>query len=266
MSFGASATAAIFRLARGALMVTAALGPLGHAGPLETSTAQALSRASAAARTGADQTTQKAFGAASASAQRARQRTQKAFDDIAGFSAPEVPRIDVKGLAGTDVGAIAKKYAQITRGPHATQPVPLLVFISFSMPMPSLHALVKEARKTGAVLLLRGLVHNSLRPTLLAVHRLIGDNKRPVTIQIDPRQFRRYHVKVVPTFALTFPPGPNARTCRVQPKACDHFTPDHVRVSGDVTMRYALQYMSRQDPRAAPLAEPLLAKLERDEP
>lgn len=70
----------------------------------------------------------------------------------------------------------------------------LLVFVSFSMPEQSLKLWSQQAEKTGASLILRGLINNSLQATT--------QNKIIAGFNIDPEKFNQYDIKSVPAVVL----------------------------------------------------------------
>lgn len=125
------------------------------------------------------------------------------------------------------------------------QPVPggLSVFVSLAMPRASLNVLVAEAERTGATLVLRGMVDRSLTQTMLAVQTLIGG--RQVAWTIDPEAFARFQVEAVPVFVLTRhgarPSGCGDDRCFAQD--------DFVRLAGDVSISYALDAIDRLAPQ-----------------
>jgi conjugal transfer pilus assembly protein TrbC len=118
----------------------------------------------------------------------------------------------------------------------------LSVFVSLGMPEGSLAHLVDEAARTGATLVLRGMVEQSLTKTLLAVRRLTGD--RPVAWTIDPEAFARFQVETVPVFVLT--------RAGARPAGCGEEVgfgqDDTLRLAGDVSIAYALDTMERLAP------------------
>jgi conjugal transfer pilus assembly protein TrbC len=121
----------------------------------------------------------------------------------------------------------------------AAAPGGLTVFVSLSMPKASLEALVAEAERTGATLVLRGMRERSLTKTAEAVQRLIG--ARQVAWTIDPDAFRRFRVESVPVFVLT--------RAGARPKACGEDVcladEDYARIAGDMSIAYALDTIER---------------------
>jgi type-F conjugative transfer system pilin assembly protein TrbC len=86
----------------------------------------------------------------------------------------------------------------------------LRIFVTLAMPRESLKRLASQAASAGAVLVLRGLAHDSMRQTLAAIAAL----QAPAATrwQIDPPAFERYQVEQAPTFVLLLPETPEAST------------------------------------------------------
>ena len=159
---------------------------------------------------------------------------------------PSAPRINALPQPATvtslDLGAMARGYAAagagndtpLTAGPQ------LLVFISLTMPAPTLEQLFAQAQRAKAVLVLRGLVNGSWRETGAALGPLIG--RQRVAVQIDPQAFDRYAITAVPSMVLRRSPITpcNGTNC----PAPEQF----VRTVGDVSLDYALQDMERSNP------------------
>ena len=123
------------------------------------------------------------------------------------------------------------------------------------MPQPTLQKLVAQAERARAALYLRGFAEGSLRSTVSRVQALIG--QRRVAIQIDPLAIDRYGVERVPSFVLL--------RSGARPVACASGTcapPDSfVKVSGDVSVDYALEAMQRRAPGMSREAESFLHRL-----
>lgn len=75
----------------------------------------------------------------------------------------------------------------------------ILVFVSFSMPELSLKELSKEAGKHNAKLILRGLYRESFRKT---AEKILEIDKKGLSLEIDPKLFKKYQIKQAPTFVL----------------------------------------------------------------
>ena len=131
----------------------------------------------------------------------------------------------------------------------------LLVFVSFSMPDPALERLVDQAARSGATLLLRGLVDDSLQKTVARVQRVIGQRK--VGFQIDPQAFDRFTITATPSFVLikdrSVPTPCAAGTC---------FAADsYALAAGDVSIDYALRFIQKTAPKFSREAQAFLAKM-----
>jgi conjugal transfer pilus assembly protein TrbC len=178
-------------------------------------------------------------------------------------AAPAAPRIDAlpQPAASTpvDLAALARGYAAQAGAMDAAQDLVngpgLLVFISLSMPQPTLQRLVDQAARARAAVLLRGLAGGSLRQTVAQVQALIGS--RNVAVQIDPQAFDRFAIARVPSFVLvhdgTRPASCATGTC-APPEA-------FLRAAGDVSLDYALEHMQRTDPAFGSDAAVFLARL-----
>ncbi len=121
-----------------------------------------------------------------------------------------------------------------------------LVFVSFSMPEAALKQLLGDAGKVGGQLVLNGLVDDDLKATsrrLLTVQGIdpeadeLPDDVGKADVAgmgIDPTLFERLAIQHVPTFVLPLEP---VQAC-AEGQGCPPFR--HIRVSGDVSLAYAL--------------------------
>ena len=150
--------------------------------------------------------------------------------------------IDLEAISkGFDVhnGAQAAAMAPGKAGPK------VLIFVSFAMPEATLQRLVDQAARAGATLVLRGLANGSIRDTVTQMQALIGS--RRVAVQIDPESFDRYGITRTPSFVLAAD-GARGEVCAT--RACGS-SQQFVKVSGDVTLDYAMQYLSRSSKGSA---------------
>lgn len=158
-----------------------------------------------------------------------------------------------------DLEALARGYASqadaMTQAQGLATGPGLLVFVSLSMPRPTLQRLVGQAARAKASIVLRGFANGSLRDTVAQVQGLIG--ARQVAVQIDPLAFDRYAVTRVPTFVLvrdgTRPVACASGSCA----PADSF----LRTSGDVSLDYALEHMRRSAPGFGPPADIFLKRI-----
>jgi len=166
---------------------------------------------------------------------------------------PSRPALDIEDLARK--GAAVRATAQSA----TTSPATLRVFISLSLPEPTLQRLMDQAADLGVPLLLRGLHRNSMRQTAERIQALLGS--RNTGVQIDPDAFERYGVTQVPSFVLAPGNGSADPTACAKNTAQCKVTEDYLRVSGDVSLDYALQHLIRARPQWAANLPPSLRAL-----
>ena len=114
----------------------------------------------------------------------------------------------------------------------------LFYFFSFSMPLGTLRSVAEETAAAGGVMVLRGLAGDGFRETVLRVSEVAG--KTAAEIWIEPSLFECLGVDAVPQTALVsgFSEG------------ADCAGAGYVKVSGDVSVSYALEIMEKEDPHA----------------
>jgi conjugal transfer pilus assembly protein TraW len=96
----------------------------------------------------------------------------------------------------------------------------LYYFFSFSMPEDRIRQIMKEAARTGAVMVLRGLYGGSIENTAKKLADIYG--KRGYPVEIDPTLFDDFNIKTVPTI-LEKREGKGVR-----------------QLEGDVSLKYAV--------------------------
>lgn len=114
----------------------------------------------------------------------------------------------------------------------------LLYFFSFSMPAPSLREAARETGAAGGVMVLRGLVGESLGKTALRVSEVTGETG--VEVWIEPFLFECFSVEAVPQLVLLY--GSPTRT------DCERSR--YLKISGDVSLTRALGLMKKEDENA----------------
>lgn len=112
----------------------------------------------------------------------------------------------------------------------------LLIFISSSMPKKTITNLMTQASPLGAVFVVRGLINGSYVNTHKYFYSLKGNNT--VGIMINPSLFQAFNVTQVPTFAMY-------KSSQDLLKTACNVAPEYVKVSGDVTLRYALERLNQ---------------------
>jgi type-F conjugative transfer system pilin assembly protein TrbC len=76
------------------------------------------------------------------------------------------------------------------------------IFVSFSMPEPSLKQIIADADYYRVPVVIRGLYKNSLKETANKIFALTKENNKG-GILINPGWFKKYAIKSVPAFLLT---------------------------------------------------------------
>ena len=178
-------------------------------------------------------------------------------------SGPAAPNLDAlpQPLVARplDLEAIARGYRANTPAMDAAtglqQGPGLIVFVSLSVPRPTLDRLLDQAARAGATVVLRGFVLGSLRATVTEVQALIG--QRQIALQVDPPAFDRFAVTRVPSFVLV---RDGARPVSCASGTCA--PPEtFVKADGDVSLDYALEHMQRTAPAFHADAALFLARL-----
>jgi len=121
----------------------------------------------------------------------------------------------------------------------------LFYFFSFSMPRPSLREAANESAAAGVVMVLRGLSEENLKDTALRISGII--EKTGARVWIEPFLFRCFSVESVPQLVLVYGYSPGSE--------CEGLR--HIKVSGDVSLPYALELMQKEDKNAGIFARRL---------
>lgn len=130
---------------------------------------------------------------------------------LKGGKGHEIKNIDAKKEENTDQNAKGDK---------------IYVFVSLSIPKVSLEALLKEAPKHNATLVLRGLKNNSFKETAKVIQDFHNKQEgEGVGFEINPELFEKYGILHVPVFLnLT----------------------NNNRLSGNVTLSFAAQKLKEE--------------------
>ena len=168
------------------------------------------------------------------------------------LQAQRIDAVPQPAAAPLDLSAIAQGFpnAKAARLP-LQEPPHLRIFISLSMPAPTLRRLGVQVERSGGTLVLRGLQDGSLTRTVAKLHELFGE--RLPALQIDPQAFERYRITQVPTFVLS------KATAQLEERSCQASSCTRlslVKIAGDVSLDYALGLM-QQSPVFAPTARAL---------
>jgi len=128
----------------------------------------------------------------------------------------------------------------------------LLIFISFSMPNNLIKEYTQQAKETGGVLVLRGMIDKSIAKTAIKLNDI--NNKQGVNAIIDPNLFKLYNIKRVPAIVVAEYKGYPCVDCKQ--------TPIYDKITGAVSLEYALeQIMSSRISSTKNMASIYLLKL-----
>ena len=147
-------------------------------------------------------------------------------------------------------GAAANSQVPMGEGPLFT------VFASLSMPQASLSRLIRDTTQAGGVVVFRGFPQNSTKAFAEGLKRVVTDERQEAHIAIDPRLFRAFAVTAAPTFVVT---GRAYELC--DGFDCTSIVPDHDRMTGNVTVEYALERFATSRGPGAGVARVALAEL-----
>ena len=151
----------------------------------------------------------------------------------------------VEGLRG-QAAAPARDRAATTLGLDAeklqnpdgrTDEPALYIFVSFSMSDSLIRQYVQDAVRYRGRVVIAGLHENSFKKTIEKVQSFVmtGDKEGQGGVLIDPKSFETFHITAVPTIVLAeqdLVPCLDAK--------CERNIPEHDRISGSVSLDYAL--------------------------
>lgn len=131
----------------------------------------------------------------------------------------------------------------------------VFLFASFSIPDPSLKAMLQDAERYGVPVVFNGFVDNSVPATEVKVRALYEDESISNGFVIDPTLFARFNIKAVPTLVST---TVDLDVCETSGCAGDA-RPPHDRVAGNAPLASLLQIIAKGN---AEHARPVQAILE----
>lgn len=170
-------------------------------------------------------------------------------------SMPNVESLPKPSVQSPDLASIAEKYRQLGQVALQQQTAhpDLLVLVSLSMPKEALVRLADQAEKAGATLVFRGLKGDSMMKMGQEIQKVLGG--RNVSVAIHPPAFQQFSVDQVPAVVIARPEAGN-----VLDNGCSR--PDtFVKVTGDVSLDYALDYIERRSPYWAAWAKHFRSKI-----
>ncbi len=147
---------------------------------------------------------------------------------------------------------------QFRQSPITNQPPvapELMVFVSFSMPRESLMRIVEQSERTGARLIFRGFTGDKLTDMSKRIADLLG--KHRVEAVVHPPAFTQFKVNQVPALVISQSDAANQLD-----NGCAQ-AERYVKVTGDVSQDYALDYIERTSPKWSTVAVMFNSKLQR---
>jgi conjugal transfer pilus assembly protein TrbC len=173
-----------------------------------------------------------------------------------GQAMPKTERLPQPAAQAPDIESIAQKFQSLknSRPTAATGQPDLLIFVSFSMPREALVRTVEQAERAGGTLVFRGLKGDSMKRMGEEVRVLIGE--RNVSVAIHPPAFQQFSVRQVPAVVIA-----NAKAGSVMEDGCSK-PETFAKVTGDVTLDFALDYIERKSPVWASVARAYRLRLE----
>jgi len=161
-----------------------------------------------------------------------------------------------KGPDGAvDFDELLSGAAANTRTPMGEGPM-FIVFASLSMPEASLTRLIADTTRAGGVVVFRGFPGGSTKAFAEGLKRVVTSEGQEAHLAIDPRLFRAFKVSAAPTFVAA---GREYELC--DGLDCTSATPDHDRITGNVTVEYALETFASGRGPGAGVARIALAQL-----
>ena len=185
-----------------------------------------------------------------------REQSIKALKEItpADLSAANksFPKVDVPAR-GIDIEAIANRINNVKKPEVDRKLSGVYVFVTLSMPKGSLDRVISDAAKAKNIIVVRGLIGNSLRETAKYISDIAA--KREAAWEIDPTKFTKFGVTHAPTTVVVVG----------EQMTCDGGGADAAHkfysVEGDVSLGYALEHIVKAKPDSQPMVEPYLRRL-----
>jgi conjugal transfer pilus assembly protein TrbC len=169
---------------------------------------------------------------------------------------PNTESIPKPSSPALDIATIADKYKGVSRSALSIERAPdLLVMVSFSMPRETLARLADQADRAGGALVFRGLKGDSMTRMAEEIKTVIGN--RNVSAIIHPPAFQQFSVTKVPAVIIARPEAGD-----VLENGCSQ-AGTFVKVSGDVSLDYALEVIEQRSRPWAETAKALRSRIVR---
>ncbi len=134
-----------------------------------------------------------------------------------------------------------------------------IAFASLSMPPQSLKKLVHDTSAAGGVTVLRGFPGGSAKQLTKMLTAMASNGEQLSALGIDPRLFRAFDVKAAPSFVMV---SSDFTLC--DGFDCKGAVPPHDRMTGNVSVEYALETFAGGAGPGSRLAALHLARLKRE--
>lgn len=131
-----------------------------------------------------------------------------------------------------------------------------MVFVSLSMPEEALKQIIDQTSAAGGFVVFRGFPNNSVKQFAAGMSKVVSNDDQFAAIGVDPRLFRAFGVQAVPTYVAVssdFTPC-DGLTCTTTPPPFD-------AMSGNVTVRYALETFAEDNGPGALVARTALSNM-----
>ena len=166
----------------------------------------------------------------------------------------ETARQTIRGRDGPDAPLPAERHAGALAA-HRPASAEILIFTSLSVPAASWRQWARDAARSGAPLVLRGVAANSLPETAKQIRTRLGSHAAGVAI--DPRLFRLFGIERVP--AVVVVPG-GVPPC--ESRGCsDDPAPPHDLVAGNIGLIAALEAVAAEGDAGRRVADGYLQRL-----
>lgn len=186
-----------------------------------------------------------------------RRSVPRQLEEAARRAGAEQRRVDSGQVraapAAADPARIAEQYRAASGKPGDHRDSRVIVFASLSMPTESLRRLAADAALAGVPIYFRGLRYG-LGPgkTQRGLAELQPLVELGASVQIHPEAFEMYGVRSVPVFVVASGSGECGRS------SCENAVG---RVSGDVSLGYALQKLADRRDDVGAVARAALARM-----
>jgi conjugal transfer pilus assembly protein TrbC len=190
-----------------------------------------------------------------------KRRTEAQTDDaratVTAGSASHERYAQAQGKAA-GASELDRMMADVTGKAQSGDAPQFIVFASLSMPPESLKPLIRDVGKAGGAIVFQGFPGNSMKAFQQGLGKVIAPGQATGSIGIDPRLFRAFQITTVPAFVVVTSDFDlcDGLNCKTTP-------PPHDRMSGNVTVRYALDAFVNGGGPGARVAATALKQLNR---